>query len=142
MGLTGFLLLSARSAWTQIEDEFGVITNVSSDLPPVAQRVLSEMAEHCPACNAVYPHLKMAAYATGVLVGGVAIGWWAAQRFGGDKIVDSQDIEDVGEKRAYCRCWKSHNFPYCDGTHVTHNKATGDNVGPLIVSNTKKPAAI
>lgn len=31
------------------------------------------------------------------------------------------------------RCWRSGTFPLCDGTHVKHNKATGDNVGPLLV---------
>ncbi|CDP10801.1 unnamed protein product [Coffea canephora] len=25
------------------------------------------------------------------------------------------------------------DFPLCDGSHVKHNKATGDNVGPLLV---------
>ena len=50
-----------------------------------------------------------------------------------------QDIEDTVSKSdkgvvAYCRCWRSKNFPYCDGAHVKHNKETGDNVGPLIVS--------
>lgn len=35
------------------------------------------------------------------------------------------------------RCWKSGTFPLCDGKHVEHNKATGDNVGPLIVSGPK-----
>ena len=25
-------------------------------------------------------------------------------------------------------------FPYCDGAHVEHNKTTGDNVGPLVLS--------
>ena len=34
----------------------------------------------------------------------------------------------------YCRCWRSAKFPLCDGAHVKHNEATGDNVGPLIVS--------
>ena len=42
------------------------------------------------------------------------------------------DIEDSG-KKVFCRCWKSKTFPYCDGSHVAHNKETGDNLGPLIV---------
>lgn len=29
-------------------------------------------------------------------------------------------------------------FPYCDGCHNNHNKATGDNVGPLIIVGKKK----
>ena len=69
------------------------------------------------------------------------------------------DIEDSG-KKVFCRCWKSKTFPYCDGSHAAvrrtrkpvwqarcrrltrgsraqHNKATGDNVGPLIVTKAK-----
>nr|CAG4649019.1 EOG090X0JRY [Polyphemus pediculus] len=49
------------------------------------------------------------------------------------KVVDMVDIEDIGEKKVYCRCWRSASFPYCDGSHAKHNEATGDNVGPLIV---------
>ena len=30
-------------------------------------------------------------------------------------------------------------MPYCDGSHREHNKATGDNVGPVVVSY-KPPA--
>ncbi|VDO27455.1 unnamed protein product [Haemonchus placei] len=49
------------------------------------------------------------------------------------KVVDTVDVEDIGEKKAFCRCWRSEKFPYCDGAHTKHNKETGDNVGPLVV---------
>ncbi|KAL1231249.1 CDGSH iron-sulfur domain-containing protein 2 -like protein A [Trichinella pseudospiralis] len=49
------------------------------------------------------------------------------------KIVHSVDIEDIADLKAYCRCWRSKSFPFCDGSHTDHNINTGDNVGPLIV---------
>lgn len=69
------------------------------------------------------------------------------------KVVDNVDIEEIGDKKVFCRCWRSamvhfiiqpillpcinfyltFQFPYCDGTHNKHNAATGDNVGPLII---------
>ncbi|XP_072524182.1 CDGSH iron-sulfur domain-containing protein 1 isoform X2 [Salminus brasiliensis] len=49
------------------------------------------------------------------------------------KVVHSFDIEDIGKKAVYCRCWRSKKFPYCDGAHTKHNEETGDNVGPLII---------
>merc|ERR1712110_482598 len=49
------------------------------------------------------------------------------------KAVDTVDVEDLGSKGVFCRCWKSNKFPYCDGSHVKHNAETGDNVGPLII---------
>lgn len=49
------------------------------------------------------------------------------------KIVNSVDIEDIGNKAVFCRCWKSKKFPYCDGSHNKHNEECGDNVGPLVV---------
>ncbi|CAM9688429.1 unnamed protein product, partial [Hapterophycus canaliculatus] len=52
------------------------------------------------------------------------------------KVVTMETLES-GDKKVYCRCWKSGTFPLCDGSHVEHNKATGDNVGPLIVSGPK-----
>ncbi|XP_043212639.1 CDGSH iron-sulfur domain-containing protein 1-like isoform X1 [Amphibalanus amphitrite] len=55
-----------------------------------------------------------------------------------EKVADSVDMEDLGDKAVFCRCWRSKKFPYCDGSHNKHNKETGDNVGPLIV---KKKAA-
>mmetsp|Transcript_41154 Transcript_41154/g.77114 ORF Transcript_41154/g.77114 Transcript_41154/m.77114 type:complete len:90 (-) Transcript_41154:201-470(-) len=42
--------------------------------------------------------------------------------------------KEIDGKAVFCRCWKSATFPYCNGAHVAHNKATGDNVGPLIIS--------
>eukprot|EP00471_Norrisiella_sphaerica_P001579 CAMPEP_0184484610 /NCGR_PEP_ID=MMETSP0113_2-20130426/6312_1 /TAXON_ID=91329 /ORGANISM="Norrisiella sphaerica, Strain BC52" /LENGTH=135 /DNA_ID=CAMNT_0026865681 /DNA_START=24 /DNA_END=431 /DNA_ORIENTATION=+ len=49
------------------------------------------------------------------------------------KVVNMEDLKP-GEKKVYCRCWKSGTFPLCDGTHAKWNKETGDNVGPLIVT--------
>lgn len=52
-------------------------------------------------------------------------------------IVACADMEDLAQfkdgKLVMCRCWKSQTFPYCDGSHVKHNKECNDNVGPLIV---------
>ncbi|XP_073035027.1 CDGSH iron-sulfur domain-containing protein NEET-like [Primulina eburnea] len=51
-----------------------------------------------------------------------------------DKVVDSILVTDLSKPvTAYCRCWRSKTFPLCDGTHLKHNKATGDNVGPLLL---------
>lgn len=49
------------------------------------------------------------------------------------KVVDSLDLEDLGTKSVFCRCWRSKKFPYCDGAHTKHNNECGDNVGPLII---------
>ncbi|GMR38615.1 hypothetical protein PMAYCL1PPCAC_08810 [Pristionchus mayeri] len=81
------------------------------------------------------------------LVGiGAAIGYFACKKasccssrvntkikLGEPKVADTVDLEDIGDKKAFCRCWKSEKFPYCDGSHGKHNKETGDNLGPLIV---------
>lgn len=53
------------------------------------------------------------------------------------KVVDSftlTDLEDLVKKDkngtvALCRCWRSKNFPLCDGTHNAFNKECGENVG-------------
>jgi CDGSH-type Zn-finger protein len=55
------------------------------------------------------------------------------------KVVDNVDVEDLGKKAVFCRCWRSKKFPYCDGAHAKHNEATGDNVGPLIIQNSNGP---
>ncbi|XP_071667662.1 CDGSH iron-sulfur domain-containing protein 1 isoform X1 [Patagioenas fasciata] len=49
------------------------------------------------------------------------------------KVVHAFDVEDLGDKAVYCRCWRSKKFPLCDGSHIKHNEETGDNVGPLII---------
>lgn len=50
------------------------------------------------------------------------------------KVVDTADASAQDKPQvAYCRCWRSGTFPMCDGKHMDHNKATGDNVGPLLV---------
>ncbi|XP_057314156.1 CDGSH iron-sulfur domain-containing protein 2 homolog [Hydractinia symbiolongicarpus] len=50
------------------------------------------------------------------------------------KCVNVFDMEDLPNEVAFCRCWRSSKFPYCDGTHNGHNKLTGDNVGPVCIS--------
>lgn len=53
------------------------------------------------------------------------------------KVATMEKLSEGG-KKVYCRCWQSGTFPLCDGAHVAHNKETGDNVGPLIVSAAKQ----
>ena len=52
------------------------------------------------------------------------------------KVATNEEISSG--KKVFCRCWLSGTFPLCDGTHLKHNAATGDNVGPLIVSVKKE----
>ncbi|VDL80748.1 unnamed protein product [Nippostrongylus brasiliensis] len=91
-------------------------------------------------------HSHALIYATAFVIGGAAVGYLigykaalrkarvnSAIHLSTDKVVDTIDVEDIGEKKAFCRCWKSSKFPYCDGAHTKHNKETGDNVGPLVV---------
>jgi len=49
------------------------------------------------------------------------------------KVADIIDVEDLGENTSFCRCWKSKKWPFCDGSHNAHNKASGDNLGSLKV---------
>lgn len=50
------------------------------------------------------------------------------------KVANTLDVEDIGDKISLCRCWRSKKFPVCDGTHNTYNKAYGDNVGPVTIT--------
>ena len=56
------------------------------------------------------------------------------------KVATQEKLSD-GDKKVYCRCWQSGTFPLCDGSHMAHNKDTGDNVGPLILSAAKSVEA-
>ncbi|CAM9669444.1 unnamed protein product [Chrysoparadoxa australica] len=40
------------------------------------------------------------------------------------KVVTMETLK-AGNKKVYCRCWKSGTFPLCDGSHVAWNKANG-----------------
>mmetsp|Transcript_29661 Transcript_29661/g.59545 ORF Transcript_29661/g.59545 Transcript_29661/m.59545 type:complete len:105 (+) Transcript_29661:172-486(+) len=57
-----------------------------------------------------------------------------------EKVVDKVSLDELKKKTedgkpvAYCRCWRSKNFPYCDGSHAAWNKESGDNTGPLLVT--------
>ncbi|CAG0924744.1 unnamed protein product [Notodromas monacha] len=53
-------------------------------------------------------------------------------------IVSKFSVSELADKVAFCRCWLSSKFPKCDGSHVKHNTATGDNVGPVVVEKPKK----
>ena len=37
------------------------------------------------------------------------------------KVVHTQDVEDLGPRTCYCRCWLSKKFPYCDGIFLFKN---------------------
>ncbi|KAL1459448.1 hypothetical protein WDU94_011430 [Cyamophila willieti] len=50
-----------------------------------------------------------------------------------DKLVDYYDKENLSDFTAFCRCWRSKQFPYCDGFHKEYNNLLGDNVGPLLI---------
>lgn len=52
-------------------------------------------------------------------------------------MVDKFDIEELGDSTAFCRCWRSSKFPYCDGAHNSYNISCGDNVGPLLIKKKK-----
>lgn len=51
------------------------------------------------------------------------------------EVMKTSDMFRDAEKQCYCRCWKSKNWPYCDGSHNKHNEETGDNVGPILIKN-------
>lgn len=90
-----------------------------------------------------YAYLALA----GGLVGGLAIGYLIAKKT--TPVLINQrddiktnfhafDIEDIADRKSFCRCWKSKQFPFCDGTHHQWVKDTGDNVGPVLIKHKNK----
>ncbi|CAG5126420.1 unnamed protein product [Candidula unifasciata] len=55
-----------------------------------------------------------------------------------EKVVDTMNVDDIKEDISFCRCWRSQEFPLCDGSHNEHNKKTGDNVGPMCLRKQQK----
>ncbi|KAI0983962.1 hypothetical protein GJ496_011339 [Pomphorhynchus laevis] len=57
------------------------------------------------------------------------------------KVVNKVDMKSLAESFetkqtvAFCRCWRSETFPYCDGAHNLLNAELGENVGPLVITN-------
>lgn len=45
-----------------------------------------------------------------------------------------EELLPVGKRVAFCRCWQSARFPYCDGAHKQINAETGDVLGPVVVT--------
>mmetsp|Transcript_33979 Transcript_33979/g.41909 ORF Transcript_33979/g.41909 Transcript_33979/m.41909 type:complete len:144 (+) Transcript_33979:161-592(+) len=51
-----------------------------------------------------------------------------------EKVVHAISLNDIEDSHvAICRCWRSSQFPYCDGSHNAWNEQCGDNVGPLVL---------
>uniref|UniRef100_A0A7E4UZ21 CDGSH iron-sulfur domain-containing protein 2 homologue n=2 Tax=Panagrellus redivivus TaxID=6233 RepID=A0A7E4UZ21_PANRE len=148
MTISGFFLQINRNSADLVSS-----ASCSSVLQEAVASSSSESEMVCPHAAAPSCHGKLTLIAAGLLVGGAAIGYFIGQKLAKnkarcnhhvklntDKVVDTVDIEDVGEKKAYCRCWKSKKWPLCDGSHTAHNKESGDNVGPLVVKGKPAPA--
>jgi CDGSH-type Zn-finger protein len=39
-----------------------------------------------------------------------------------------------------CRCYKSSTFPYCDGSHDSHNETCKDSAGPVVIKSLPEEA--
>ncbi|XP_028647003.1 CDGSH iron-sulfur domain-containing protein 1-like [Erpetoichthys calabaricus] len=103
------------------------------------------MSSSCSGCPSVKAHLFVAVPVAVAAIGGYLYYHYVCRKRckksrinqeidkDNPKVFHSFDIEDIGTKKVYCRCWRSKKFPYCDGAHSKHNEETGDNVGPLII---------
>lgn len=61
-----------------------------------------------------------------------------AYKLDSTKVAETFDVSELGTKTVFCRCWKSKKFPLCDGSHGKHNKSCCDNLGPVIVTQSKQ----
>ncbi|KAK6028808.1 hypothetical protein OSTOST_05107 [Ostertagia ostertagi] len=101
---------------------FSIISQRSIKSPALGEAVPSTSTsmghDAVQSCNC--HSTKCFLYAAGFVLGGAAIGYFigyklamrrarvnAKVQLANDKVVDTVDVEDIGEKKAFCRCWKS-----------------------------------
>jgi len=53
------------------------------------------------------------------------------------KVAETFNVDELGKKTVFCRCWQSSKFPLCDGAHAKHNKKCADNLGPVIITKSE-----
>jgi len=61
---------------------------------------------------------------------------WKSKKVGASPLLSSPLLSVCActSQRAHARALLLLQFPYCDGAHMKHNKETGDNVGPFVLT--------